>query len=149
MRPESVARISESYQVLAPRVNDLVGGFYSRLFAAYPQVRPLFRDDMTIQRNHFAATLALLVRNVAYQDLLEEAVMDLGGQHVGWGARLEHYPAVKEALLASIGEGLGDRWTSELESDWRELLDRVIAMMRKGAARFAVREAMSGRPDAD
>jgi hemoglobin-like flavoprotein len=136
-----VNRIAKSYDQFSPRAGDMVAGFYQRLFTACPEARPLFREDMSVQRNHFTATLALLVRNLAFQDMLEEAVMDLGAQHVRWGARLQHYPIVRDALLDSIGESLGEGWTPQLQDDWRTLIDQVVATMQKGAMRMALREA--------
>lgn len=141
MTPDAVNRITESYEAFAPRAGDMVAGFYQRLFTACPEVRPLFREDMSVQRHHFTATLALLVRNLAFQDMLEEAVMDLGAQHLRWGARLQHYPVVRDALLGSIGDSLGERWTQQLQDDWKTLIDQVVATMQKGAMRTALREA--------
>ena len=143
MTQESVTRILESYERIAPKMDAMVSGFYGRLFAACPSARPLFRDDMSAQRQHLGATLALLVRNVAYQDLLDEAVMDLGAQHVMWGARPEHYPVVRDALLASIGEALGEHWTDQVQADWRLLIDHVIVTMLKGATRFAIQTTIA------
>ena len=138
MTTESTLRILESYQRIAPTVDDMVAGFYDRVFAAAPEVRPLFQRDMTVQRQHLAATLALLVRNLPFQDLLDEPVMDLGAQHVIWGVRPEYYPVVRDALLGSIGQSLGQHWTEQLQADWKSLLDHVITTMLKGATRYVL-----------
>ncbi len=146
MTNESISRILESYERFAPEVDQMVAGFYERVFAAAPSVRPLFQRDMTLQRHHLAATLALVVRNLPFQDLLDEPFMELGAQHVTWGVRPEHYPVVRDALLESIGQVLGDLWTAQLQCDWKLLLDHVITAMLKGATRFALQATTLRKP---
>src|SRR4051794_30849174 len=131
MTSQSISRILTSYERIAPRIDDMVAGFYQRLFTACPEARALFHADMTSQRQHLAATLALLVRTLPFQDLLEEPIMDLGAQHVTFGARPEQYPVVRESLLASLGEALGEHWTPAVAADWAALLDHVVQVMLK------------------
>jgi len=145
MTSQSIARILKTYEQIAPRIDDMVAGFYERLFSICPEARPLFKRDMTIQRHHLAATLAMLVRNLQFQDLLQDAVMDLGAQHVMFGARPEQYPMVRDSLLYSLSNALGDDWTPQVEADWRALLDNIIIVMLKGATKY-VMEKSSRKP---
>ena len=138
MNNQSIARVLASYNRLVPHIDDMVAGFYARLFAAAPEARALFKHDMANQRQHLAATLALLVRNLTFKDVLVEPLMELGMQHVIFGARPEQYPIVRNALLASIAEFLGEHWTAELADDWRAVLDYVVASMLKGATLYAL-----------
>jgi len=78
MNSQSVGRVLESYSRLVPRIDDMVAGFYARLFAAAPETRALFKHDMANQRQHLAATLALLVRNLTFKDVLVEPLMNWG-----------------------------------------------------------------------
>ena len=94
---------------------------------------------MTLQRQHLAATLALLVRNLAYRDVLDGPLMDLGAQHVSFGARPEHYPVVRASLLGSLADALGPDWTAELAADWALLLDHAVAVMLEGHAAYVVK----------
>jgi len=145
MTSQSIARILKTYEQIAPRIDDMVAGFYERLFSICPEARSLFKRDMTIQRHHLAATLAMLVRNLQFQDLLQDAVMDLGAQHVMFGARPEQYPMVRDSLLYSLSNALGDDWTPQVEADWRALLDNIIIVMLKGATKY-VMEKSSRKP---
>ena len=78
MTDQSIQRILASYEKLAPHIDGMVAGFYTRLFETCPEARPLFKHDMTTQRGHLAATLALLIRNLQFQDVLEDSIMELG-----------------------------------------------------------------------
>jgi hemoglobin-like flavoprotein len=147
MNDQAIERILASYEQIAPRVDDMVAGFYRRLFDACPEARPLFKKDMALQRQHLAATLAILVRNLPFLDVLEEPFMELGVQHVLFGARPEQYPVVRDSLLASLAESIGKNFTPEVEKDWTGLLDHVVAVMLKGATLHALKIAT--RPSQD
>ncbi len=138
MDSQSIARILASYEQLAPRIDAMIAHFYDGLFAACPETRPMFQIDMTVQREHLASMLALLVRNLAFQDVIEQPLMDLGAQHLMIGVRPEQYPVVRDLLLKSIGESLGAAWTSDLRRDWAAVLDFVVASMLRGATRYAL-----------
>ena len=140
LRRDAAERIRASYMAIAPRIEDVVATFYADLFEAYPTVRGLFGNDMTLQTKHLGATLALICRNATDLDILREPLMRLGAQHVGYGAKPEHYPAVRDALLGAIEKHSGSAWTRELRTDWLNALNAIAAIMLEGAAERA-REA--------
>jgi hemoglobin-like flavoprotein len=130
----SVDRVRRSYEQLTPRLRDFTAALYERLFAALPEARPLFAAaDMEAQRNHFAAALALIVRNLAVLDALEEPLRALGAAHAQIGVRPHHYPPFCAAMIAALAEVLGDRWAPELAADWRNLLLTVSRHMLAGS----------------
>ena len=131
-------RVAASYETLAPRADAMAEGFYRRLFEMGPQLRALFPADMKIQREHLAASVALVARNIEHLDILEESLMLLGAQHVGFGARPEHYLQVREAMLEAIGAAIGTAWNDQLRADWYDALSQICTIMLKGAAMVAI-----------
>jgi hemoglobin-like flavoprotein len=134
MTEESLNRIRRSFVLLGTKMDEVTRDFYGRLFEARPDVRPLFQANLDAQRQHLAAALALIVRNLPMLDALEEPLGELGARHAALGVRPEHYPPVRDAMLASISDALsrtGDR-TTELTDDWRRLIDRISTLMLKG-----------------
>jgi hemoglobin-like flavoprotein len=129
----SVDRIRRSYELLAPRMHEFTTALYARLFAARPDVRTLFTIDIGRQRNHFGAALALIVRNLATFDVLEETLHALGAGHALLGVRPDHYPPLCNALLDTLADALGPAWTPELAADWRALLSNISHLMLAGA----------------
>ena len=138
MELQACQRVAASFDRIAEKLDETVEGFYRRLFERQPQVRPLFPADMARQREHLGASLAIVARNMIHLDILREPLMLLGAQHVVFGARPEHYPAVRDAMLDSIGASLGDAWTEQLRSDWLEALNDVVALMLRGAVTAAI-----------
>src|SRR3954466_11580508 len=137
MTSQSLRRIEESFALLAPKMGQMTRSFYDGLFAARPDLRALFRGDMSVQRQHLGAALAIVTRNLRMLDLMTEPLHELGASHAGVGVRPSHYPAVRDAMLAAIGEALGPGWTGDLADDWRTLLDVVCGVMLEGASQRA------------
>jgi hemoglobin-like flavoprotein len=131
--PLSLERIRRSYQLMIPNVGPITARFYEELFGASPETRRLFTGDMTVQRRHFAAALALFVRNLASLDALEQPLRELGAGHARLGVRPHHYPAVRDAVIRAIAHALGESWTDEFAADWRMLLETVSRHMLAGA----------------
>lgn len=143
MTDDAIERIRASIQVIEPDLTALSDTFYERLFEVAPDVRRLFAPDMTRQRGHFEAALALLLRNITMLDVLGPSLMALGAEHVGYGTKTEHYGVARDCLIHAIRQHAGDRWAEQLERDWREAIDAVMRPMLRGAALAAA--GRSGR----
>ncbi len=133
MTAERVQRIRSSFNLVAPRAGDLMDTFYSLLFERYPEVRPLFPKDMTGQKQHLAAAVALVVKHADNMTALEPALMEMGARHVGYGAKPEHYPLVGATMLDALERVTGAAWNAELREDWAWALNAVAGAMVKGA----------------
>jgi hemoglobin-like flavoprotein len=133
MTPERIARLKNSFDEVAAEPRALAAQFYLELFTAAPALRPLFPADMTALQGHFEAALALVIRNLGDVAVLQDALRDLGAQHVGWRATPEDYFVVRDVLVRAIREASAS-WNEELEADWRSAITAVAAPMLQGAA---------------
>jgi len=149
MNPIAIANIRASYEAISPRLDRVVERFYSELFRRRPEVRRIFPTDMARQKEHLAAALAMLFRNLENMEGLEPSLMSLGAQHVAFGALPEHYPVVRDCLLAAVAEVAAPAWSSQLEDAWREAFNRVCSAMLKGAAASALAMAHAMSPAMD
>jgi methyl-accepting chemotaxis protein len=136
-----VISLETSFDLVAPRGDELMDEFYSRLFAAAPSVRPLFPDDMKRQKTMLLGALVLLRKSLRDLDAIVPKLRELGARHVAYGARPEHYPVVGSVLIASLAAVAGDAWTPEYEQAWSEAFDVVAATMLAGAEEATVRLA--------
>jgi methyl-accepting chemotaxis protein len=135
-----VDALETSFDLLAPRGEELVDTFYARLFAAAPAVEPLFAGaDMRRQKTKLLSTLVLLRRSLRSLDSLVPKLRELGARHVAYGAQAEHYPVVGAALIAAMAELAGDAWRPEYERAWSDAFSVVAGVMLDGQA--AVRAA--------
>jgi hemoglobin-like flavoprotein len=127
--------LETSFDLLAPRGEELVAVFYRRLFEAAPQVRPLFAGtDMKRQQAMLLAALVLLRNSLRDLDAIVPKLRAMGARHVGYGATADTYPVVGEALLGSMAELAGDAWTPRHAAAWTTAYGLVAATMIEGAA---------------
>jgi hemoglobin-like flavoprotein len=125
--------LETSFDLVAPRVDELMDEFYSRLFAAAPAVRPLFPTDMQRQKTMLLGALVLLRRSLRDLGPIVPKLRDLGARHVAYGARPEHYPVVGATLIASMAAIAGEHWKPEYEHAWSGAFDVVAGVMLEGA----------------
>ena len=126
--------LETSFDLLAPRGDELMDEFYARLFEAAPAVRPLFPEDMQRQKTMLLGALVLLRKSLRDLDAIVPKLRDLGARHVAYGARPEHYPVVGAALIDAMAALAGDAWTPEYERAWIAAYGVVAATMLEGAA---------------
>jgi methyl-accepting chemotaxis protein len=134
MQPDLPA-LESSFDLVAPRGEQLVDTFYARLFAAAPAVQPLFaHTDLRRQKAMLLGTLILLRKSLRDLDAIAPKLRELGARHVAYGAEPAHYPVVAEVLIASMAEIAGDAWRPEYERAWAHALELVATTMLEGAA---------------
>lgn len=133
MDQAQVKRIRDSFDALAPKVDELMTSFYDRLFTENPTVRPMFPQDMAEQKKHLAAAVGLVVKNADKLDAITPALEEMGARHVGYGAQPAHYGVVRDTLLAAMADLAGSIWTAQLEEDWKIALNAVAEVMLRGA----------------
>ncbi len=130
--------LETSFDLVAPRGEELVDIFYKRLFATAPAVQPLFAGtDMARQRAMLLSALVLLRRSLRQLDAAVPTLRALGARHVAYGAQAAHYPVVGAVLIASMAEVAGDAWEPRYSDEWAAAFELVAGVMLDGAAEAA------------
>lgn len=131
MNTEQIDLVRSSFAKVVPIRDAAAGLFYGRLFEIAPQVKPLFKGDMSEQGRKLMATLAVVVDGLADLAAIMPAVEALAVKHVEYGVRPEHYALVGEAFLWTLEQGLGADFTPETRTAWATayatLSDAMIA----------------------
>jgi hemoglobin-like flavoprotein len=130
----NIEALETSFDLVAPRGDELMNVFYTRLFAAAPAVKPHFAGtDLRRQKAMLLSTLVLLRKSLRNLDAIVPTLHKLGACHVAYGAQPAHYPVVGEVLIASLAEIAGSAWTQEFEQAWGEAFAVVASAMLEGA----------------
>jgi hemoglobin-like flavoprotein len=130
MTPTQVDMIRTSWTAVEPIGGVAATLFYDRLFELEPALRRLFaRTDMDQQKKILIQTLTVVVKSLDRLDQLVPAIEALGRRHAGYGVRANHYDTVGAALLWTLGQGLGDAFTPELETAWTEAYSTLASVM--------------------
>jgi hemoglobin-like flavoprotein len=134
--------LETSFDLVAPRGDELMDVFYARLFAAAPAVIPLFgRTDLARQKTMLLGTLVLLRKSLRDLDAIVPKLRELGARHVAYGAQPEHYSVVGQVLIASMAEIAGSRWSPACERAWTAAFGVVAGAMLEGARTASLDEA--------
>jgi hemoglobin-like flavoprotein len=126
--------LETSFDLIAPRGEELMDEFYARLFEAAPAVIPLFAGtDLKRQKAMLLGTLVLLRKSLRNLHAIVPALYELGARHVAYGAQPEHYPVVGEVLIGAMASVAGPAWSAEYEAAWTKAFGVVAGAMIDGA----------------
>jgi hemoglobin-like flavoprotein len=107
--------------------------FYERLFAKNPSFRPLFKSNMRIQGVKLMTMLAMVVYSLPGEDQVSPAIRDLAVRHVEYGVKLADYDALREALIWTLEQALGDDLTPAVREAWAVCYDELAGEMKEAA----------------
>ena len=139
MTPRQVDLIRESWTAVEPIQDVAADLFYTRLFELDPALGRLFRNtDMAQQKKILMQTLTVVVKSLDRLDQLVPAIEALGRRHACRSVRPEQYETVGAALLWTLGQGLGEAFTPELERAWTEAYSTLASVMIGAAQGEAV-----------
>lgn len=96
-------------------------------------MRELFPIAMSAQRDRLVAALGQVISHVDDLGAVVPVLEQLGRDHRKFGAVRDHYPAVGDALLATLEHFLGDDWTEDVARDWAEAYGIVAQVMTAAA----------------
>lgn len=127
-----IERLESSFNLIAPRAEELVDRFYTNLFANNPSLRSMFPANLADQKKKLLASLVLVIQNLRSTDKLVEPLKKLGARHAKYNAKIEHYPVVRDTLVSVMAEIAGEQWNEQLNKDWLGALDFVASVMIEG-----------------
>lgn len=133
MNSHEISLVKNSFQKVAPISEQAAAIFYARLFELDPSLRALFHGDMADQGRKLMQMLSLAVNGLERLEVLAPVVRQLGMRHANYHVRDEHYDTVGEALLWTLGKGLGPDFTSEMQAAWARTYWLLAETMKAGA----------------
>ncbi len=120
---KTIAIVKQSVPALEAHGSDITKAMYARLFRD-EHIRNLFnhanQGEGGSQVHALAAAILGYARNIENLGALTPVVERIAHKHIGYHILPEHYPYVAEALLAAIGDVLGDAATPALLDAWGE-----------------------------
>ena len=139
MDTRQITLVQDSFAQVAPIADEAARLFYAKLFAANPDLKPLFKGDMAEQGRKLMATLGVVVKGLDDLGPLVPVAEALAVRHVAYGVEPKDYAPVGAALLDTLREGLGEAFTPEVEAAWAEAYGTLSGVMIDAA--YGLREA--------
>lgn len=137
MTPQQIELVKSSWAKVVPISEQAAELFYGKLFELDPSVKSMFKGDMKEQGRKLMAILNTAVNSLDKLGEIVPAVQEMGRRHVGYGVKDEHYDTVGEALIWTLGQGLGEAFTDDVKSAWLETYTLVATTMKDAAAEAA------------
>jgi len=134
---EQIGLVKDTWGQVVPIADKAAELFYGRLFELDPSLRPLFKGDMEEQGKKLMRMIGIAVNNIDKLDEIVPAVQDLGVRHLDYGVKNSMYDTVGAALLWTLGQGLGDGFTREVESAWADVYSLLATTMKEAATAAA------------
>nr|QAX32758.1 leghemoglobin [Ononis spinosa] len=137
---KQVALVDGSYESFKQNLSGYSILFYTIILEKAPAAKDLFsflkngvQDSPQLQAH--AEKVFGLVRNAAVQLRATGQIVlgdaSLGAIHVQKGVVDPHFVVVKEALLKTIKEASGDKWSDELSTAWELSYDGLSTAIKK------------------
>jgi hemoglobin-like flavoprotein len=120
-----IEQVQKSFENLRYRGEPASFEMYERLFARAPHLKPMFRDDLAGQGMKFINTLGFIVDNLSNPADVKARLDELGAGHATLGVKAEHFNLMGEALMVTLAHVLGDEFTPEVETAWRQAYQEV------------------------
>lgn len=143
MNSEQINLVQTSFKEVRPIAPAAAALFYTRLFELDPQLRRLFSSDLANQGRMLMSMLGAAVNGLTNLEGIVPVVRELGARHVGYGVKDAHYATVGTALLWTLEQGLGDKFTPAVRDAWTAAYGLLSGVMQEGAA-----HAMAGLAEA-
>jgi hemoglobin-like flavoprotein len=125
--------VQDSFRQVAPIAETAAQLFYARLFELDPDLELLFKGNLSEQGRKLMQMLGLAVNGLNRMDQLLPVVRSLGTRHVSYGVRDKDYDTVGQALLWTLGKGLGEAFTPDVEAAWSNIYSTLASAMQSGS----------------
>lgn len=121
--------IQASMELLLKDNDGFAECFYNRLFQRAPAIRELFKKNMLEQGRMLTHMLGGIIYGLSRPENLQLGLLSLGKQHIRYGVEKEHYAILKEVLLETIEEKLGEFYKPEILKAWSNAIDLITEIM--------------------
>lgn len=131
---QEIENVKGTWSAVVPISDTAAELFYGKLFELDPSLKSLFKSDMTEQGKKLMKMIGTAVAHLDKLGDVVPAVQALGRRHVGYGVVDAHYDTVGEALLWTLGQGLGEAFTDDVEAAWTKVYVTLATVMKEAAA---------------
>lgn len=134
MTTRQIELIEDSWDFVITNTTEAGQLFYERLFQESPHLHTLFKGEIRDQERKLISLITFAVSKLRTIDEIVEDVRALGTRHKQYGVQDEHYINVANALLWTLEQGLGSRWTEEVKQAWIAVYTTLSDIMTKAPA---------------
>ena len=125
----AIAAVRETFAIVGAAADEAAAYFYGWLFAGHPELRELFPVAMNEQRDRLFRALGRIVGSLTTPEEMAAYLAHLGRDHRKYSVRPEMYPAVGDALVATLRAYAGPAFTPAAEQAWAHAYQAASSLM--------------------
>lgn len=133
MDTPTIQLVQNSWQKVAAIGPQAAALFYTNLFDTDPALKSLFKGDLHAQGKKLIDMIGIAINKLTELDVLVPVLQNLGKRHGGYGVQDSHYDTVGAALLKTLGQGLGQDFTTEVKAAWTSVYGVMTEVMKAAA----------------
>ena len=116
LTPQQIEMVQTTWKMVIPIADKAAELFYGKLFELNPGLKNLFKKDIVEQGKLLMTMISTAVNGLNNLESIVPALQDLGRRHDGYNVIDGDYDTVGKALLWTLGQGLGDAFTLDIEA---------------------------------
>ena len=128
-----IAVLRQSFAVVEAQADIAALVFYRHLFTLDPSLQALFHTSIELQGRKLMEALEFTMATLENPKELVPVLEAMGRRHVTYGTKPEHYATVTQAMMQTLEETLGKKFTPPTAAAWEQALGFVCAAMQRGA----------------
>jgi class 3 adenylate cyclase/hemoglobin-like flavoprotein len=121
--------VQSSFSHITQRADEFGIRFYKNLFETHPELRPLFRNDLSAQTKMLMSILSSAVKGLNRMHEMVGGLRALGRRHPDYGVKRVDYDKVASVLMMTLEEFLADEFTPELHHAWMTVYGMIAETM--------------------
>ena len=131
MTPKQKDLVQQTFTLVKPTADETGKLFYNRLFEIAPELKHLFKDDITIQRMRFMNIFEIAIAYLDNVTSIAPLVQALAKRHVTYNVKAEYYQLMGEAFLWALEQSLGEAFTPEVKEAWDVVYTMLADTMKQ------------------
>ncbi|MEX0304845.1 MAG: globin domain-containing protein [Leisingera sp.] len=121
--------IRRSFESERMNLEAFVSSFYAQFFAACPDVRALFPDDLAQQEIKLLASLTHIAEALDESERLDTLLQEQGEKHRRREVSDAHFKGFISSFTGALAETLGPDWNTETQQAWTRFLSYIATKM--------------------
>ncbi len=125
MNKRELELVQTSWEKASLNADEFVQLFYKKLFEIDPKLQALFKRSMGMQGRKIMSMFSSAVEYMGQTEKVLPPLIAAGKRHIQYGVDDKDYETVRQALMQTMTEELGEEFDTETRAAW-ELAYRKI-----------------------
>lgn len=130
MNKHELKLVQISWQKATLDADEFVQTFYNKLFIIDPNLQSLFKRSMGMQGRKIMSMFSSTVEYMGQTEKVLPPLIAAGKRHIQYGVENKDYESVRQALMQTLSEKLGDEFDSETRMAWEMAYNSIQDIMR-------------------